>query len=174
MRYYYDCEFIEDGRTIELISIGIVAEDGREYYAVNSGMPWKKIERHSWLMKHVVPYLPQQADSHPLDLDWSHPLMKWKTTIAREVLEFLIVGSSEPELWAWYASYDHVVLAQLWGRMIDMPRRIPMYTNDIRQEHYRLGSPVMPEQGADEHNALADALHNKVMYEFLKNHERRN
>ena len=29
MRYFYDTEFIEDGRTIELISIGVAAEDGR-------------------------------------------------------------------------------------------------------------------------------------------------
>ena len=36
MRFFYDSEFIEDGRTIELISIGVVAEDGREYYAVSS------------------------------------------------------------------------------------------------------------------------------------------
>ena len=35
-RYFYDCEFIEDGRTIELISIGVVAEDGREFYAVST------------------------------------------------------------------------------------------------------------------------------------------
>src|SRR4051812_11038169 len=34
MKYFYDTEFLEDGQTIELISIGIVAEDGREYYAV--------------------------------------------------------------------------------------------------------------------------------------------
>ena len=30
MRYFYDTEFIDDGRTIELISIGIAAEDGRD------------------------------------------------------------------------------------------------------------------------------------------------
>lgn len=47
MKYFYDCEFLEGtqrrglfGRrqtnpTIDLISIGIVAEDGREYYAVS-------------------------------------------------------------------------------------------------------------------------------------------
>ncbi|MCW2560140.1 MAG: hypothetical protein JWP55_4104 [Mycobacterium sp.] len=28
--YCYDTEFLNDGRTIELISIGIVCEDGRE------------------------------------------------------------------------------------------------------------------------------------------------
>ncbi len=30
MRYFLDTEFYEDGKTIDLISIGIVAEDGRE------------------------------------------------------------------------------------------------------------------------------------------------
>jgi hypothetical protein len=35
MRYWLDTEFIEDGHTIDLISIGIVAEDGRELYAEN-------------------------------------------------------------------------------------------------------------------------------------------
>ena len=33
MKYFYDTEFIDDGHTINLISIGIVAEDGHEYYA---------------------------------------------------------------------------------------------------------------------------------------------
>ena len=36
MRFFYDTEFIEDGETIELISIGIVGDDGREYYAVST------------------------------------------------------------------------------------------------------------------------------------------
>ncbi|MGH3782429.1 MAG: polyadenylate-specific 3'-exoribonuclease AS, partial [Pseudonocardiaceae bacterium] len=36
MRFFYDCEFIEDGVTIELISIGVVDEQGREYYAVST------------------------------------------------------------------------------------------------------------------------------------------
>ena len=29
LRYFYDTEFIDNGRTIELISIGVAAEDGR-------------------------------------------------------------------------------------------------------------------------------------------------
>ena len=36
MKFWFDTEFIEDGRTIDLISIGMVAEDGRQYYAVSS------------------------------------------------------------------------------------------------------------------------------------------
>ena len=36
MRYFYDTEFIDNGRIIDLISIGVVAEDGREFYAVST------------------------------------------------------------------------------------------------------------------------------------------
>ena len=46
MRFFYDCEFIEDGATIELVSIGVVDETGREFYAVSTefddrpAVPW--------------------------------------------------------------------------------------------------------------------------------------
>ena len=46
MRFFYDCEFIEDGTTIDLVSIGVVGEDGREFYAVSTGFdPEKAGER---------------------------------------------------------------------------------------------------------------------------------
>ena len=35
-RYFYDTEFIEDGTTIDLVSIGVVDETGREFYAVST------------------------------------------------------------------------------------------------------------------------------------------
>jgi hypothetical protein len=62
----YDLEFIEyrtgwlrKRYTIELISIALVADDGREYYAVNRDMPVRRIRKHKWLMKNVVPHLPK-------------------------------------------------------------------------------------------------------------------
>ena len=63
LRYFYDCEFLETGSSIDLISIGIVTEDGsREYYAVNleinAGKLHSAIRRHRWLMDNVVPHLP--------------------------------------------------------------------------------------------------------------------
>mgnify|MGYP007132577418 CR=1 FL=1 len=33
MRYFLDTEFQEDGETIRLISLALVADDGREFYA---------------------------------------------------------------------------------------------------------------------------------------------
>lgn len=189
-RIYYDCEFIEDGRTIDLISIGMVAEDGREYYAVSGEFSFKALAANPWLVENVWPSLPRiggDARNHipvstPLgrprahhkilrDLfDRSAPEVKPRGRIAADVREF-VTSFRAPELWAWYGAYDHVALAQLFGRMIDLPDGIPMWTNDLKQECERLGNPIVPTQTAGVHNALADARHNRDIAQFLRERE---
>lgn len=178
MRYFYDTEFLEDGRTIELISIGIVAEDGREYYAVSGDAPWSRIRKNAWLMGYVVPSLPQPRGVWSLSapkswlVDFHNPLVKAKATIAEEVRDFLLCADA-PELWADYCAYDHVVLCQLWGRMMDLPEGIPMFTHDIQHEYSSLGlgpNFPLPEQESGQHNALEDARHCKIRWQFLQQH----
>jgi hypothetical protein len=174
MKIYTDWEFLEDGETIEPISVALVREDDREYYAVFADMPTKRIAKHDWLRKNVVPGLPRlhgdarmfAGRGNPLAIDWQHPDIKPTKQIRDEVQRF-IVNTPNVELWGWYSAYDHVCLAQLFGRMIDLPTGIPMWTNDLKQEHLRLGEPRLPEQESGVHNALADARHIKVMAEHL-------
>ena len=45
MKYWIDTEFIERPCTIDLISAGLVAEDGREFYAESSEVDWSKDQR---------------------------------------------------------------------------------------------------------------------------------
>ena len=172
MRVFYDTEFLEDGKTIELISIGMVREDGEEYYAVNSNMPVKRIRNHTWLMRNVIPALPQYSgDARNVmpksDLfNSTDPLVKDRKTIAREVSDFLHL--SKVELWAYYASYDHVALAQLFGFMVSLPRHIPMRTKDLAcliDTHDAW--EFMPKQVGISHHALDDARHVRDCYEFL-------
>src|SRR4051812_28039464 len=67
-------------------------------------------------------------------------------------------GRSQPDLWAYYADYDHVVLAQLFGRMVALPSHMPMYSRDLKQAYDMLRPGYqLPQQQGDEHNALADA-----------------
>jgi len=54
-RYWYDTEFVEDGKTIDLISIGIVAEDGRELYMQSVEFDPRKASQ--WVKDHVLGYL---------------------------------------------------------------------------------------------------------------------
>lgn len=177
MRCFYDCEFLEDGETIELISIGMVADNGRELYLVNRDAPWKRIKKNEWLMANVVPSLPQphgdwinQMPKRWL-IDFHNPVVRSRDAIATAVETFLlgdqVEGPKDLELWADYGAYDHVALCQLFGRMIDLPSGVPMFTNDLQQELRRLGNPAMPEQAAGLHNALADARHLKACFEAL-------
>lgn len=175
MKYFYDTEFLEDGKTIELISIGIIAEDGREYYAVNSDMPVDRIKENLWLCENVVPNLPLLGDGVTnssasrrslFHLNTKSTLVKPKWVIANEVREFLLADTT-PELWAWYSAYDHVALAQLFGKMIRLPHGIPMFTNDVRSLTVWTGVDDLPKQTDGVHNALADAKHVKKMYDHI-------
>lgn len=174
MRIYYDTEFIEDGQVIDLVSIGMVAEDGREFYAVSSEFDQRKLLKDPWLRENVWPSLPttepkQYRDGLPphgqLDLD--HPAVRSRAQIAQAVAE-IIRATPGVELWAWYGGHDHVALCQLWGRMVDLPAGVPKFTNDLRQEVARLGNPPLPEQAEGRHHALADARHLKTMAESLE------
>lgn len=119
--------------------------------------PGARIVRDDWLMENVVPHLGYFGAFKP------------KQQIADEVGEFLTSGKEVPELWAYFSAYDHVALAQLWGRMVNLPSGIPMRTNDVRQEMERLG--VVKEEVTQEgylHNALDDAQWNWEMLRYLR------
>ncbi|BCO35604.1 hypothetical protein BMW24_018920 [Mycobacterium heckeshornense] len=146
MRYFYDTEFIEDGRTIDLISIGVAAEDGREYYAVST--EFDAARAGSWVRKHVLPKLPPPA---------SH-LWRSRSQIRLDLEKFFRIHDGEPiELWAWVGAYDHVALCQLWGPMTELPAAMPRFTRELRQFWEDRGSPRMPRRPSHTHDALVDA-----------------
>lgn len=176
MRYFYDTEFIEDGRTIDLVSIGIVSEDGREYYAVNRNVHWERVAnpQFSWIRANVWPHLPTTGPGQ-LPISKYHPDVKDKVQIAEEILKFVRLDpkadeAPEIELWADYCAYDHVALCQLWGRMVDLPSGMPFRTNDIMQLAQSLGvkESAFPKQKPDTiHHALYDARHNREVFSCL-------
>ena len=59
-RFFYDTEFIEDGTTIELVSIGVVDEEGREFYAVSTEFDAGKAI--PWVRRNVLDKLPSPGD----------------------------------------------------------------------------------------------------------------
>jgi hypothetical protein len=79
--------------------------------------------------------------------------------------------SEKPEFWGYYADYDHVILSQLFGTMMDLPNGFPMYTRDIKQWCDQLGNPKLPKQEGTVHHALGDAHWNQQAWEFLKQYE---
>jgi hypothetical protein len=160
MRYFYDCEFIEDGQTIELVSIGVVDENGREFYAVSS--EFDPGRANDWVQRHVLDKLPG-----PGDTAW-----RSRARIRDDLFSFLTAPGEPIELWAWLAAYDHVVLAQLWGDMRALPNEIPRFTHELRQRWEDAGEPRVPVAPRDRHDALADARHNLARWRALPADER--
>ncbi|MFI6512937.1 3'-5' exoribonuclease domain-containing protein [Streptosporangium sp. NPDC050855] len=180
MRIYYDLEFFDSGRTIDLISIGMVADDGRELYAINAELPYHALVDHTFLRENVAPHLPvrlPETDGWEC-WDFQHPDMTkvmYRNELRKAISAF-VAETPDPELWAYYSAYDHVGLAQIFGRMLDLPSGIPMQTDDLMTEWKRLGRPALPQQAEDAqtaivHHALHDARWNKTIGDFLTAYE---
>lgn len=173
MKYFIDTEFIEDGKTIDLISIGIVCEDGREFYAENSEADLSKAS--DWVKENVIVHLCSKVPPEKISEAWiENGGGSWGGLLNREELRAEIINFcnpetfGKPEFWAYYADYDWVVFCQLFGTMMDLPTGFPMYCRDIKQECDRLGNPKLPDQEGSEHNALADARWNRDAHRFLE------
>jgi len=169
MKYFIDTEFIEGfhkplfGKRrhfIDIISIGIVAEDGREYYAVSSEYNYN--DANKWVQENVIIPLYQETivgdNRNRFDADRFHKTFgKPNKQIAKEIMAFVnpfleetplhtkswnkhlnkfnvIASENRPiEFYAYYADYDWVVFCSLFGRMIDLPKGFPMYCRDLKQ-----------------------------------------
>jgi len=178
MKYWFDTEFIEDGKTIDLISIGIVAEDEREFY--RQSLEFDASKASVWVRQNVLSHLIHFEMSRK---DIATPSFYtacalndckgecgWvlRNQMKRDILAF-VGDDPKPQFWAYYADYDWVVFCQLFGTMMDLPKGWPMYCRDIKQWCDMLGNPKLPEQGKGEHHALADARWNRQAWEFLAN-----
>jgi hypothetical protein len=137
MLIFFDTEFIEDGSTIDLLSIGIVREDGKTYYAEPAEAD--RSRANDWVKANVLPNL-------------TGPV-KPRTVIAEEIKAFV---GPDPIWWAYFADYDWVALCQLYGTMMDLPDGWPMYCRDLRQHLDEHGFTGIRQPGST-HNALDDA-----------------
>lgn len=200
-KYFFDTEFVEGkqdkrflgikyGETkavIDLISIGVVCNDNRQYYAISKDFNLKEawnrcdtqdrgidgIRKVYWLRENVLrPIYDEllQRDHYSREYHWDlvepfsyktlKNLIAWhgKTNreIATEIMEFTLDPDGEKykhwdgftdeyfdaicaekgndiQFYSYFGSYDWVVFAQLFGKMINLPKRYPMYTRDLKQ-----------------------------------------
>lgn len=156
-KWYLDTEFLENGRTIELISIGLVDASGVGWY-------WQTDNAHQlaesdpWLKANVLPHL--KPGGSP------------RKDIAADLRAVVLGGDAKPEFWAYFADYDWVALSQLYGRMIDLPEGFPMYCRDLKQlmDDLEVKKSDLPAQAGADHNALADARWVRDAHQWIAAH----
>lgn len=198
-KYFLDTEFIEDGKTIDLISLGIVAEsadvqhESRTLYLQNLECNFQAAS--DWVWRNVFPHLVHfdmrgrrscQERKRVTDSGLSRTTITsctdrpddfcpWamRREIRDRVLEFCSVEKyGNPEFWGYYADYDWVVFCQLFGPMVSLPKGFPMYCRDIKQWADYLWNPEIPKPDKEIHHALSDALWVKEAHKFLSNQPR--
>lgn len=150
MQYFFDTEFIDTGKIVDLVSIGIVAEDGRKYYAESS--EYDPSPAVPWVKENVLAKL------------WGGKYVKPRKVIAQDIISFVGV---RPTFWAYFGAYDWLALSQLCGRdgtMVGNPPTWPHRCSDLAQLRSLCGNvPLLPHPG-NEHHALADAEWTKDAY----------
>lgn len=177
MKIFYDTEFIEgyrdDRHFIDLISIGIVKEDGQEYFAYSKEYDYE--EASDWVKENVIEPLYKKADLaavNYIDVTNFHRYSgKSIKKIAEDIKNFL--PEKDLVLYGYYSSYDHVLLSSLFGIMLDLPKNFPMYTRDLMQiiegQELNKDQILINVPQTDEHDALEDARWNKKAYFYIKN-----
>ncbi len=150
MKYWIDTEFIERPCTIDLISAGLVAEDGREFYAESSEVDWSKAS--VWTLETVRP----QLDGSGMP----------REEIGYAVRRF-IDDDDAPIFWGYFPAYDWVAFSWLFGDMNERPFRFPELCLDIKQWAIELGDPELPRPSGARHHALADARWTREARAFL-------
>jgi len=165
-KFFFDTEFIEyapsknEKGTIDLISIGIVSDNGREYYAIYDGFDESKAS--DWVKENVITKLETDI------------VRKSMPQISKDIIEFVYPhGRTEinPEFYAYFCSYDWVVFCWIFGSTINLPDGFPMWCRDLK--HIMTENDIsrleLPEQNeATHHNALDDARWNLLAYNEIQ------
>ena len=134
MKYWIDTEFIARPFTVDLVSIGVVAEDGREVYAESSEADWSKAS--PWTLENVRPQLGGKGMSLE---NISYALRNFTD------------HDEEPVFWGYFPAYDWVALVGLFGGLEELPFHYPQLCLDIKQWAIELGDPELPHQKGTRH-----------------------
>ena len=176
MKYFLDTEFYERPNQIDLISLGVVDESGRTFYAENTEIEMSLFDAQPWLKENVLPHLRRT------DIGKGRGISRADTGTTETVVfsspegighqfKAWVGDDPRPEFWSWYADYDWVVLCWCFGAMMDLPKGFPMYCRDIQQVIDAKGHPKRPKQTGAGHDALSDALYHRRLYEWITAYE---
>lgn len=159
MRVFFDTEFTGLHHDTTLMSIGMVAEDGRTFYAELTDYDESQLD--DWLRKHVVANFTGEGRTNSLNL-------------GKRIEKFLEPYESV-EMWSDCLAYDWVLFNKIWGHAFNIPKKVYYIPFDL--------STLLKVRGFDpdtnreafagfeedqtKHNALHDAQVIKACYDKL-------
>lgn len=189
-KVFFDTEFTGLHQNTTLISIGLISECGKTFYAEFND--YNKSQIDNWLQENVINnlrfnepkdgedeyYVATRSDDNkvPNDLykSFSVELRGNKSVIRKELSQWLD-QFEEVEIWSDCLSYDWVLFSQIFGHSFNIPKNVYYIPFDIctlfrmsgidpdisREEFSNM------QENSQKHNALWDAKVIKRCFELL-------
>ena len=189
-KIFFDTEFTGLHQNTTLISIGLVSEDNRTFYAEFND--YDRLQCDDWIKEHVIDnlvmkppkpgeqeyYHAKRDKKNPIGQDiyngYSVQLRNNKETIADE-LTLWLSQFGDVEMWSDCLSYDWVLFSQLYGHAFNIPVNVYYIPFDICTlfKVKNVDPDINREKFAEvedvnlKHNSLWDARVIKMCYEKL-------
>lgn len=166
-KIFFDTEFTGLHQKTTLISIGLVSETGKTFYAEFSDYDREQID--DWLQDNVLSRLTNQGMLHnSFKEKEGNARCFGNTRVIKEFLKSWLLQFEEIEMWSDCISYDWMLFCELFGGALNIPGHVYYIPFDICTIFKQRGidPDISREQfsGADKnpgdvpkHNALWDA-----------------
>lgn len=185
MLLFMDSEFTGLRKDTTLISLGIVAEDGRKFYA--EFYDYDKSQCNDWINKNVINNLLwKDVDHYFFRVNDSGSFVEMtgnKIQVCEKLSEWISQFDSV-QFVSDVCHYDFVLLIDLIGTAFDLPENVCAACHDINQDiakHYGISEREAFDKSREEivmelcrhevegrkHNALYDAEVIKAIYEEI-------
>lgn len=185
MNLFFDTEFTGLHKDTTLISLGIVSEDGRKFYAEFTD--YEKSQLDEWINENVIRWLCLDGMGDGVS-DMGENLeiriVRGKRNyVKKELMEWLGQFDSV-QFVSDVCHYDFVSLIDLFGTAFDLPENVSPVCHDISQDiarHYGISEREAFDKSREEivselcgheiegrkHNAMYDAEVIKAIYEKI-------
>lgn len=180
MEIFFDTEFTGLHKNTTLISIGLIAENGKTFYAELTD--YDKSQVDDWLNDNVIKNLNRSSDeslsrnmnfTNSIDGKHNDIVVNGDKKYVKAKLEEWLLQFDEVEIWSDCLAYDWVLFNDIFGHAFNIPKNVYYIPFDICTLFKIKGidPDISREKFADiegdKHNALYDAKVIKACYEKL-------
>lgn len=157
-----------------LISIGLVAEDGKTFYA--ELYDYDKTQVDEWIRDNVIAntsYLKESGNQETASVSMSDYYCPGSTNTIKTALSEWLDQWDHVEMWSDCLAYDWVLFNQLFGHAFNIPKNVYYIPFDIctlmliKGVDPDINREEFSNMTGDKHNALHDAKVIKACYEKL-------
>lgn len=172
MKIFFDTEFTGLYKNTTLISIGMISEDGKEFYA--ELIDYDKTQLNDWLRENVIAKLVFNGERSESATNANRNISGTKAKVAQAIADWLAQWD-KVEMWSDCLAYDWVLFNDLFGTAFDIPKNVYYIPFDICTlfKYRNIDPDIKREEYAEvetrmKHNALWDATVIKKCYEKLQ------